>query len=137
MHMSSHKAPYRALSVTDRVALASAVGCISSGAPGLRPARMRVVPVLADVLDERAQSVSKTLLKSALTLLFATGAAVALAVPAGASGPTINGNTDATVIENTLRGALGDSYGYYWIDGSTVVVGVTNAGRAAAVRALG
>lgn len=82
--------------------------------------------------------VSKTLLRSALTLAFAAATVAALSVPASASaGPSLNASTDADVIESTLRGALGDAYGYHWLDGDTIVVGVTSASGASAARAVG
>jgi streptogrisin C len=77
------------------------------------------------------------LVRRTLILLAAAAAALAFAVPAGASAPAVTAATDATTIENTMRGALGDSYGHFWLDGDKVVVGVTNPSRADAVRAMG
>ena len=80
---------------------------------------------------------SKTLLRTTLTILSAAAAVAAFTSPASASAPSITASTDATVIEQTARGALGDAYAYSWIDGDKVVIGTTDASRASAIRALG
>jgi len=81
--------------------------------------------------------VSRTLLKSTLTLLFAAGTALAMAVPSGAAAPAVTASTDADTVVSTLQSKLGNSYGNFWLDGDKVVVGITDASKADAVRALG
>jgi streptogrisin C len=81
--------------------------------------------------------VSKTLLRSTLTLLFAAATAVAVALPSSATAPTLTAATDAASVESSLSSMLGSSYAHFWLDGDKLVVGITDASRADEVRAAG
>lgn len=76
--------------------------------------------------------------RSILLCLLTVGAAAAFAVPAAAApgAPTIT-EDNAHAVGMELRGKLGAAFGNAWLDGSKLVVGITDAGKADVVRAAG
>lgn len=79
---------------------------------------------------------SRTPIRSTLTVIFAAATALAVAQPASAL-PAVATEANMAAVESTLQASLGDSFGYAWLDGGLLTVGVTDVDLMDDVRRAG